>query len=446
MGFYKVNKKLNLENEVEEVIIEEPTTAEDTIENVVEQDITNSEFQETSKDLEDAIETSDELESVGSKVQEELDAVNERLESEEPIDPVDITVVNESIQHYSKLLGLTREPVNLSLEDVRNNSRESMEGLKVELEGIGAKIKEYAKKAWDKIVELFKKLMDFLFDMRKAISRKIQNILTNGLEIPDADFELTQKERVVLTFGFKYLIDSYSDAINVLSQAVGKAGEKLLKADSNMSTEEFDAIGNEAKSILLSTARQLKPEDNNPNLNMRILLRNIKNNTLQNETLLALFPYSSDKETGGIGAIAISIPSKDGTTGFVESTNINFNDVNTVQEFSVLVDKVYRDKDYITKEVNTLKGLKDWNKSYLDNIYKMGTLIAKKQDEHMSWSSYKSIASQSVTYYGSLEHCKKIIKTVILLGKHYIGTVDCFVKYVDKHFTKYSDSTAVSQG
>lgn len=111
MGFYKVNNKLNLENEVEEVIIEEPTTVED----VVEQDITNSEFRETSKDLEDAIETSDELDSVGTEVQEELDAVNERLESEEPIDPVDVAVVNESIQHYSKLLGLTRESANLSL-------------------------------------------------------------------------------------------------------------------------------------------------------------------------------------------------------------------------------------------------------------------------------------------------------------------------------------------
>lgn len=440
MSLNKTIKKLNLENEIKEVIIEELATIED----VVDQDITNSEFQETSKDLEEAIETSDELESVGSEVQEELDAVNDRLESEEPIDPVDVTVVNESIQHYSKLLGLTRESVNLSLEDVRNNSRESMEGLKVELEGIGEKIKEFGKKAWDKIVELFKKLMDFLFDIRKIISRKIQNILTNGLEVPDADFELTHKERVVLTFGFKYLIDSYSDAINVLSQAVGKAGEKLLKADSNMSTEEFDAIGNEAKSLLLNTARQLKPEDNNPNLNMKTLLRNIKNNVFRNETLLALFPYSSDKETGGIGAIAVTITSKDGTTGFIESTNLNFDDVNAVQEFSIFVDKVYRDKDYITKEVNTLKGLKDWNKSYLDNIYKMGTLIAKKQDEHMSWDSYDRIASQSAPYYGSLEHCKKIIKTVMLLGKHYIGTVDCFVKYVDKHFTKYSDSKTVT--
>lgn len=171
MALNKMVKKLNLENEVEEVIIEEPATIED----VVEQDITNSEFRETSKDLEDAIETSEELDEVGSEVQEELDAVNERLKSEEPIDSVDVTVVNESIQHYSKLLGLTRESVNLSLEDVRNNTRESMEGLKVELEGIGEKIKEFGKKVWAKILELFSKLLKLikkLIPSRKAKTMK----------------------------------------------------------------------------------------------------------------------------------------------------------------------------------------------------------------------------------------------------------------------------------
>lgn len=174
MALNKLVKKLNLENEVEEVITEKPAT----IENIVEQDITNSEFKETSKDLEEAIETSDELDEVGSEVQEELDAVNERLKSEEPIDSVDVTVVNESIQHYSKLLGLTRESVNLSLEDVRNNSRESMEGLKVELEGIGENIKTFGKKVWAKIQELFGKLLKLIkgiIPSRKARTMKILN-------------------------------------------------------------------------------------------------------------------------------------------------------------------------------------------------------------------------------------------------------------------------------
>lgn len=191
MGLNKAIKKLNLENEVEEVIIGEPAT----IEEVVEQDITNSEFQETSKDLEEAIETSDELDEVGSEVQEELDAVNDRLESEEPIDPVDVTVVNESIQHYSKLLGLTRESVNLSLEDVRNNSRESMEGLKVELEGIGEKIKEYAKKAWEFILNILKRLKEFFIKLFNKIKSYYKGIVWINKKA-QAEFYKTLADRV----------------------------------------------------------------------------------------------------------------------------------------------------------------------------------------------------------------------------------------------------------
>nr|DAU89560.1 MAG TPA: internal head protein [Caudoviricetes sp.] len=440
MALNKMVKKLNLENEVEEVIIEEPATIED----VVEQDITNSEFQETSKDLEEAIETSDELESVGSEVQEELDAVNERLESKEPIDPVDVTVVNESIQHYSKLLGLTRESVNLSLEDVRNNSRESMEGLKVELEGIGEKIKEYAKKAWDKIVELIKQFISFLSQLRNSLSKRIQNIITNGLEIPDKEFELTNKERTVLTFGFKYLIDSYTKAIDTLSLAVGKAGEKLLKMDPKTSSDEATRIAEEAGNIIRDMANKLKPEDNNPNINMKYLIMIMKPQiTGKNEKLLVFLPTTADDETGTIEAIGVFVSSKSGNTGVVKHDRIRFSDIKNAKEYSAFVDKVYRDKEYLTKEVNVLKSALDMNKSYLDNLFNLGTLIAKRQDQHMSARTLEDTNNQSPIYYGELEHCKSVIKAVLALGKNYIGTVDCFVKYIEKHFIKYSDSKTV---
>nr|DAN55953.1 MAG TPA: internal head protein [Caudoviricetes sp.] len=441
MALNKMVKKLNLENEVEEAAIEEPATIED----VVEQDITNSEFQETSKDLEDAIETSDELESVGSEVQEELDAVNERLESEEPIDPVDVTVVNESIQHYSKLLGLTRESVNLSLEDVRNNSRESMEGLKVELEGIGEKIKEYSKKAWNKIVELIKQFIGFLSQIRKSLSKRIQNILTNGLEIPDADFELTHKERTILTFGFKYLIDSHVKAIDTLSLGVGKAGEKLLKMDPKTSSDEVAHIAEEAGDLIRDMANKLKPEDNNPNINMRYLIINLKPQiSAKNEKLLVLLPYAADDETGTLEATTVTIGSGSGNSGLIKSTRGSFSDIKNAKEYSAFIDKVYRDKDYLTKEIGTLKSLIDMNKSYLDNLFNLGTLIAKRQDEYMSPRTPEDINNQSALYYGELEHCKSVIKTILTLGKSYIGTVDCFVKYIEKHFVKYSDSKTVT--
>ena len=437
MALNKMVKKLNLENEVEEAAIEEPATIED----VVEQDITNSEFQETSKDLEEAIETSDELESVGSEVQEELDAVSERLESEEPIDPVDVTVVNESIQHYSKLLGLTRESVNLSLEDVRNNSRESMEGLKVELEGIGEKIKEYAKKAWDKIVELIKQFISFLSQIRSSLSKRIQNIITNGLEIPDKEFELTNKERTVLTFGFKYLVDSYTKAIDTLSLAVGKAGEKLLKMDPKTSSDEATRIAEEAGNIIRDMANKLKPEDNNPNINMKYLIMIIKPQiTGKNEKLLVFLPTTADDEADTIEAIAVFVSSKSGNTGVVKHDRVHFSNIKNAKEYSAFVDKVYRDKEYLTKEVNVLKSALDMNKSYLDNLFNLGTLIAKRQDQHMSTRTLEDTNNQSPIYYGELEHCKGVIKAVLTLGKNYIGTVDCFVKYIEKHFINRSDS------
>lgn len=338
-------------------------------------------------------------------------------------------------------MGLTRESVNLSLEDVRNNSRESMEGLKVELEGIGEKIKEYAKKAWDKIVELIKQFISFLSQIRSSLSKRIQNIITNGLEIPDKEFELTNKERTVLTFGFKYLVDSYTKAIDTLSLAVGKAGEKLLKMDPKTSSDEATRIAEEAGNIIRDMANKLKPEDNNPNINMKYLIMIMKPQiTGKNEKLLVFLPTTADDEAGTIEAIAVFVSSKSGNTGVVKHDRVHFSDIKNAKEYSAFVDKVYRDKEYLTKEVNVLKSALDMNKSYLDNLFNLGTLIAKRQDQHMSTRTLEDTNNQSPIYYGELEHCKSVIKAVLTLGKNYIGTVDCFVKYIEKHFVNRSDS------
>jgi len=113
-------------------------------------------------------------------------------------------------------------------------------------------------------------------------------------------------------------------------------------------------------------------------------------------------------------------------------------------EYNLLENKDYHE-DYDSLALSCKKILNTEYSDDLDNLFKLGTLIAKRQDDHMSWSSYENINRQSAMYYGTLEHCKKVIKTVLLLGKHYISTVDCFVKYIDKHFTKHSDSTTVAQ-
>ena len=281
MALNKTIKKLNLENEVEEVVIEEPATIED----VVDRDITNSEFQETSKDLEDAIETSDELESVGSEVQEELDAVNDRLESEEPIDPVDVTVVNESIQHYSKLLGLTRESVNLSLEDVRNNTRESMEGLKVELEGIGEKIKEFGKKVWAKILELFGKLLNFIKKIFPGRKAKTMKTLATVKEAIKESEEAKEKydyrvQRIIDQLQSKDLINAAKDN-NVSPSDVANIAFLTLFKMFGTRLEKLPAYLDGIKLFILENKKAV--EKRNPELNNIEIgsLRDVNNNIIK---------------------------------------------------------------------------------------------------------------------------------------------------------------------
>lgn len=429
------NNRINQESEDTEL------TSNVDIPSEVDPELAVQDLQDATQEINASIDAAEESEALEADANDELEAIEDRLKSGDQIDPVEVAIVNESIQNYSKLLGLTRESVNLSLEDVRNNTRESMEGLKVELEGIGEKIKEYGKKAWDKIVELIKQFTSFLSQIRNSLSKRIQNILTNGLEIPDEEFELTNKERTVLTFGFKYLIDSHTKAIDVLSVGVGKAGEKLLKMDPKTNSDEARRIGEEAGNIIRDMASKLKPEDNNPNINMKSLIMNIKPQVSRNnEKLLVLLPTTADDEANTIEVITVTINSKSGNTGVVKSGRGHFGDIKNAKEYSAFVDKVYRDKEYLTKEVNVLKSTLDMNKSYLDNLFNLGTLIAKRQDQHMSTRTLEDINNQSPIYYGELEHCKGVIKAVLTLGKNYIGTVDCFVKYIEKHFVNRSDS------
>ena len=211
--------------------------------------------------------------------------------------------------------------------------------------------------------------------------------------------------------------------------------------DPKTSSDEATRIAEEAGNIIRDMANKLKPEDNNPNINMKYLIMIMKPQiTGKNEKLLVFLPTTADDEAGTIEAIAVFVSSKSGNTGVVKHDRVHFSDIKNAKEYSAFVDKVYRDKEYLTREVNVLKSTLDMNKSYLDNLFNLGTLIAKRQDQHMSTRTLEDTNNQSPIYYGELEHCKSVIKAVLTLGKNYIGTVDCFVKYIEKHFVNRSDS------
>ena len=165
MGFYKKNAKINQEdididlpedNNVSDMDTVEATTAEIEFDNTVD--------------------NSNELDELAEHVDESLEKVNESLESPEEVEAIDVAVVNESLNHYFRSLGLPRENVGISTEAIKQNPVANLEAIKVELEGLGSKIKEYATAAWKKIVELFKKLVEYITDIFN-INKFIINIL-----------------------------------------------------------------------------------------------------------------------------------------------------------------------------------------------------------------------------------------------------------------------------
>lgn len=60
-------------------------------------------------EFENTVEDSEELDELADRVDESLEKVEESLESPEEVEPIDVAVVNESLNHYFKAIGLPRE-------------------------------------------------------------------------------------------------------------------------------------------------------------------------------------------------------------------------------------------------------------------------------------------------------------------------------------------------
>ena len=155
MGFYKKrNNTINRED-----IVPDKTEVEDTTEPI---DISN--VQRTGVELTEAVDDYEELSDLADEVDNKLETVEETLK-EDNADPIDVAVVQESINNFYRTLGLDRNTVNISTESIKADPSTHMQGLKLELEGLGDTIKEYAKKAWDKILEFFRRIKEYFKTM-----------------------------------------------------------------------------------------------------------------------------------------------------------------------------------------------------------------------------------------------------------------------------------------
>lgn len=173
MGFYK--SKINQEVDTFEL------SSNVDIPSELDPELAAQDLQEATQEINSAIEAGDERDALEADATDELQAVNDRLESEEPIDPVEVAIVNESIQNYCKAMSIERKNTSVSLESIKIDSRSVMEDLKVELEDIVSDIKSFATVIWQQIVKLFRWLFEAIkgvfADKAKTIASKYDSIL-----------------------------------------------------------------------------------------------------------------------------------------------------------------------------------------------------------------------------------------------------------------------------
>ena len=168
MGFYKVNK-FNQESENTEL------SSNVDIPSEIDPEIAAQDLQDATQELTASIAAADEREALEADVTDELQAVKERLESRDPVDPVEVAIVNESIQNYYKAFGIERKIVSVSLEDIKNDSIATMEGLKVELEDLVTEIKNFAFIIWRQIVKLFSWLYEAIKNVFTDKAKKLES-------------------------------------------------------------------------------------------------------------------------------------------------------------------------------------------------------------------------------------------------------------------------------
>lgn len=242
MSLAKRVQKINLES-IEEIDPTEPEVTSDTLEMDIADDV--GEIANIHNDIEATTDITEELNDLNSDVEEKIDQVD-NIDPEQP-DPVDIAVVNESINYYCKVLGVTRS-TTIALEDIRSSAPHTVESLKVELEGIKDTIVDYSKKAWEKILEflrmlgaklkeLWNKIKEFVRPTKQKLQTQKQ-VLQLKLDIINEAVKETTNEQptpmVVLNSDlksyYKQLVASKAEDLKANKQEVKESLKEEIKA------------------------------------------------------------------------------------------------------------------------------------------------------------------------------------------------------------------------
>lgn len=400
---------------------------EDNISDTEVSDIDAVEATTAEIEFENTVEDSEELDELADRVDESLEKVEESLESPEEVEAIDVAVVNESLNHYFKAIGLPRENLGISTESIKQNPVANLEAIKVELEGLGSKIKEYATAAWKKIVELFKKLVEYLSDVFNRTKFRIKRLLTTRLVEPSKEIEFMDNERLIFAFGAEWLEATIGEVCNLVAKntltsiqnviRLPKDQEGLAKLE-EIKAKEFD---NYNKDFLIGT-----------NANAFLVKYNgvVNSEFRQGVKKEAKLIYAYPSNNGGELGINLIYAQPDDFNVLAKSSLHD-----SVEKFMELFNKVesnYKNPKFLENLLKKMQGFEEPRKQFLQEIASVGIGITNELTKLEKDTGL--LTDVSSTFYKAYNSYKTNLQIVLNLANGYGKITDVLFKYIERNF------------
>jgi hypothetical protein len=414
MGFYKKNAKINQEdididlpedNNVSDMDTVEATTAEIEFENTVD--------------------NSNELDELAEHVDESLEKVNESLESPEEVEAIDVAVVNESLNHYFRSLGLPRENIGISTEAIKQNPVANLEAIKVELEGLGSKIKEYATAAWKKIVELFKKLVEYLTDIFNRTKFRIKRLLTTRLETPSKEIDFMDNERLIFAFGAEWLEATVGEVCNHVAKVTLETLKEVIKVpkdDNSMDKlhaikdKEFNALNKDF--IIGGNISTLIVKING------MVRKDFREGIADNSKLIYMYPSNAGNDEITINLLYVQ-PKR---YNVIETVKFQ-GGMEDINKLFAKVESTYKDPKFLENLLKKMQSFEEPRKQFLQEIASVGIGVTQELDKLKDDNN--DIAN---AFWETFNGFKTNLQIVLNLANGYGKITDVLLKYIERNF------------
>lgn len=400
--------------------IDNELVEDDNVSDIDAVEATNAEIE-----FENTVEDSEELDELVDRVDESLEQVEESLESPEEVEAIDVAVVNESLNHYFRAIGLPRENLGISTEAIKQNPVANLEAIKVELEGLGSKIKEYATAAWKKIVELFKKLVEHLTDIFNRTKFRIKRLLTTKLEIPNKEIEFTDNERLIFTFGADWLEATIGEVCNHVATVTLESLKSVIKVprdDDSMDKlhsikdKEFNALN---KDFMIggniSTLR----------LRLDALAKGTYNDTLvKNSKLVYMYPANAGYDEITVNLLYVQ-PAQ---YKVIETIKLQAG-IEDINKLFPKVESTYKDPKFLENLLKKMQSFEEPRKQFLQEIASVGIGVTQELDKLKDDKSDTANA-----FWETFNGFKTNLQIVLNLANGYGKITDVLLKYIEKNF------------